>query len=514
MRLARAQLCWRSRHQPHAPMPDADSTKPQTTEYDVLIVGSGFAGLCMAIRLRLAGHSYLLLEQAASLGGTWQANRYPGAACDIPSSLYCFSFAPNPDWSRAYPAQAEIEGYLNHCADCFGVRTQMRFNHTVTAARFDEQRRCWRIEVGNGAQVFHARSLILATGGLSRPKLPAIAGIEQFAGPCFHTARWPADAALAGKRVGIIGTGASAIQVLPSIVDDAAHVSVFQRTPAWIIGKPNWAVSRWRKALYRLLPSSQRVSRVFNYWRHELFAVAFTRVPALLRVLEILPRLQLRWQVRDRQLRARLTPSYRVGCKRVLLSSTFYPTLCRDDVELVTMPIARINATGIETSGGVHHRLDVLISCTGFEAAEACAPFPVAGRDGLDLDQAWCDGQNAYLGTTVSGFPNLFIMSGPNTALGHNSMVYMIEAQANYVSDAIAHLARRPGAALDVDAIVQREYNIALQQRLARTVWNTGGCSSWYRTRDGLNTTLWPDFTFVFRHRLRRFDPASYHWLG
>jgi len=485
MRLARAQLCWRSRHQPHAPMPDADSTKPQTTEYDVLIVGSGFAGLCMAIRLRRAGHSYLLLEQAASLGGTWQANRYPGAACDIPSSLYCFSFAPNPDWSRAYPAQAEIEGYLNHCADCFGVRTQMRFNHTVTAARFDEQRRCWRIEVGNGAQVFHARSLILATGGLSRPKLPAIAG-----------------------------TGASAIQVLPSIVDNAAHVSVFQRTPAWIIGKPNWAVSRWRKALYRLLPSSQRVSRVFNYWRHELFAVAFTRVPALLRVLEILPRLQLRWQVRDRQLRARLTPSYRVGCKRVLLSSTFYPTLCRDDVELVTMPIARINATGIETSGGVHHRLDVLISCTGFEAAEACAPFPVAGRDGLDLDQAWCDGQNAYLGTTVSGFPNLFIMSGPNTALGHNSMVYMIEAQANYVSDAIAHLARRPGAALDVDAIVQREYNIALQQRLARTVWNTGGCSSWYRTRDGLNTTLWPDFTFVFRHRLRRFDPASYHWLG
>lgn len=494
-------------------MPDAASVEPQTAPYDVLIVGSGFAGLCMAIRLRQAGHRFVLLEQAASLGGTWQANRYPGAACDIPSSLYCFSFAPNPDWSRAYPAQAEIEQYLNQCADRFGVRAQMRFNHRVTAARFDAMRRCWRVEVDHGAKVLHARSLILATGGLSRPKLPQIDGIERFAGAIFHSARWPADAALAGKRVGIIGTGASAIQVLPAIAGSAPQVTVFQRTPAWIIAKPNWAVSRWRKALYRRLPISQRVSRVFNYWRHELFAVGFTRAPGLLRVLEALPRWQLRRQVRDGSLRARLTPGYRLGCKRVLLSSEFYPAVCRANVELVSAPIARIDATGVQTSDDVHHRLDVLVACTGFEAAEACAPFAITGIGGLDLDQAWRDGQNAYLGTTVSGFPNLFIMTGPNTALGHNSMVYMIEAQANYVTDAIAQLARRPGAALDVDAAVQREYNTALQRRLARTVWNTGGCSSWYRTRDGLNTTLWPDFTFVFRHRLRRFDPAPYHWL-
>lgn len=494
-------------------MSDADPAPDAHPHYDALIVGSGFAGLCMAIRLSQAGYRYLLLEQAPSLGGTWQANRYPGAACDIPSSLYCFSFAPNPQWSRAYPAQQEIEAYLNHCADHFALRAQMRFSHTVTAARFDETRRCWLVEVANGGKRFHARSLILATGGLSRPKLPEIAGIEQFAGACFHTARWPADTTLAGKRVGMIGTGASAIQVLPAIAGEAAQVTLFQRTPAWIIAKPNWAVSRWRKALYRRLPFTQRISRVFNYWRHELVAVAFTRLPSLLRVLEVLPRLQLRWQVRDPLLRARLTPNYRVGCKRVLLASDFYPALCRRNVALITTPIARIDASDVITADGVHHALDVLITCTGFEAAEACAPFPVAGRSGLDLDDAWRDGQNAYLGTTVSGFPNLFIMTGPNTALGHNSMVYMIEAQAHYVIDAIAHLAQRPGAALDIDAVAQRAYNSALQQRLARTVWNTGGCRSWYRTRDGLNTTLWPDFTFVFRHRLRRFDPAPYRWL-
>jgi len=494
-------------------MSGVESIPPEIPEYDVLIVGSGFAGLCMAIRLSRTGHRFVLLEQAASLGGTWQANRYPGAACDIPSNLYCFSFAPNPDWSRAYPAQAEIESYLNRCADRFGLRAQMRFNHPVTAARFDDGRRRWRVEVADGAQVFHARSLVLATGGLSRPKLPDIEGIAQFRGACFHTARWPDDAALVGKRIGMIGTGASAIQVLPAIAGDAAQVTVFQRTPAWVIGKPNWPVSRWRQALYRRLPLTQRLGRVFNYWRHELFAVAFTRVPALLRVLEILPRLHLRLQVRDRQLRACLTPAYRVGCKRVLLSSDFFPALCRSNVQLVTSPIDRIDAAGVVTVDGNHHSCDVLIACTGFEAAEACAPFPVAGRGGVDLDQAWRDGQNAYLGTTVSGFPNLFIMSGPNTALGHNSMVYMIEAQATYVVDAIAQLARRPDAALEVDAEAQRDYNVKLQNRLARTVWNTGGCNSWYRTRDGLNTTLWPDFTFVFRHRLRRFDPAPYRWL-
>lgn len=487
---------------------------PTESVLDALIVGSGFAGLCMAIRLQQQGRSYRVLEQAASLGGTWYANRYPGAACDIPSNLYCFSFAPNPDWSRAYPAQAEIEAYLNRCADRFAVRAQLRCNHAVTAARFDPQRNLWRVEVNAGEHSFLARTLVLATGGLSRPKLPEIAGLADFRGALFHSARWPGNFSLAGKRVGLIGTGASAIQVLPAIAEHAAQVQVFQRTPAWVIPKPNWSVSPWRRALYRRLPWVQRLGRQFNYWRHEVMAVAFTRAPILLKALELLPRALLRWQVRDPAMRARLTPTYRVGCKRVLLASDFYPALCRPNVQLHTTAIARIDARGVVDADGQHIPLDVLVACTGFDAAEMGAPFPISGLDGRDLDQDWRDGQHAYLGTTVSGFPNLFVMTGPNTALGHNSMVYIIEAQTSYVVDAIAQLAQRPGTALDVDAQAQRRYNDALQAQLARTVWNTGGCRSWYLTRNGLNTTLWPDFTFVFRHKLRRFDPQPYRWLG
>jgi len=495
----------------------APAASPHETEarevLDAVIVGSGFAGLCMAIRLQQQGRAYLLLEQAASLGGTWRDNRYPGAACDIPSNLYCFSFAPNPDWSRAYPAQAEIEAYLNRCADRFAVRAPLRCHHAVTAARFDSERNLWRVEVNGGDQTFLCRALVLATGGLSRPKLPDIPGLAAFRGTLFHSARWPAELSLAGQRVGLIGTGASAIQIVPAIAGEAAQLHVFQRTPAWVIPKPNWAVAPWRRALYRRLPCLQRVARTCNYWRHEVMALAFTRAPILLKALELLPRALLRWQVRDPAMRARLTPTYRVGCKRVLLASDFYPALGRANVHLHTTAIARIDAHGVVDADGKHIPLDVLVACTGFDAADMGAPFPISGRDGRDLDHAWRDGQHAYLGTTASGFPNLFIMTGPNTALGHNSMVYMIEAQSHYVLAAIALLAQWPGAALDVDAGAQRRYNDALQARLARSVWNTGGCRSWYLTRNGRNTTLWPDFTFVFRYKLRRFDARPYRWL-
>lgn len=496
---------------------DAPATSScESASHDVLdavIVGSGFAGLCMAIRLQQQGRSYRVLEQAASLGGTWRDNRYPGAACDIPSNLYCFSFAPNPGWSRAYPAQAEIEAYLNRCADHFGVRARVRCNHAVSAARFDAQRGLWQIEVNGGEHRFAARALVLATGGLSKPKMPEIPGLAEFGGVLFHTARWPAELTLTGKRVGLIGTGASAIQVLPAIAGRAAQVHVFQRTPAWIIPKWNPSAPRWRHALYRRQPWLQAVVRHVSYLRHEVMALAFTRAPILLKALELLPRALLRWQVRDPTLRARLTPSYRVGCKRVLLASDFYPALCRSNVHLHTRAIERIDAQGVVAADGTHTALDVLVACTGFEAAEIGAPFPITGLDGRDLDHEWRDGQSAYLGTSVSGFPNLFIMTGPNTALGHNSMVYMIEAQSHYVLDAIAQLAQRPGSALDVDAQAQRRYNEELQTRLARTVWNTGGCRSWYLARNGLNTTLWPDFTFVFRYKLRRFDTRPYRWL-
>ncbi len=481
---------------------------------DAVVVGSGFSGLCMAIKMREAGLSCLVLEQAASLGGTWRDNRYPGAACDVPSNLYCFSFAPKPDWSRSYPRQEEIEAYMNDCADRFGVRGLMRFNRRVTAARFDEETLLWRVEVGEGMEAYLARSLVLATGGLSRPRMPDIEGVDRFEGALFHTARWNDGVPLEGRRVAVIGTGASAIQVVPEVAKIAGHLAVFQRTPPWIIFKPDFRISPKRQQARRRQPWRQRINRWFTYAWHESWAVGFTRVPLLLKGVQQLVRLYLAWQVPDKPLRRRLLPRYVIGCKRVLLSNDYYPALARGNVSLITDPIARINANGIVTADGVEHRFDAIIACTGFNAAEAGAPFPITGLDDRGLDETWREGANAYLGTTVSGFPNLFIMTGPNTALGHNSMIYMIESQARYVMDALVQLAQRPSQALDVQADVQRRYNLALQQRLAGTVWNTGGCSSWYRASSGLNTTLWPDFTFVFRSRLRHFDAVNYRWLS
>jgi len=481
---------------------------------DVIVVGAGFSGLCMAIKLKQAGLSYCVLEQAASLGGTWRDNRYPGAACDVPSNLYCFSFAPKPDWSRSYPRQEEIEAYMNQCADDFAVRDRFRFSRSVTLARFDEDKMAWRVEVGFGAEVHFARSLILATGGLSRPQMPAIEGLDAFEGALFHTARWNHEAPLAGRRVAVIGTGASAIQVVPELAKIAGHLAVFQRTPPWIIFKPDFAVSPARQKARAGQPWRQRINRAFTYAWHESWAVGFTRLPWLLKGVQKIVKLYLAWQVPDRTLRRKLRPSYVIGCKRVLLSNDYYPALARPNVSLVTDAIVRIGKKGIVTADGVEHQFDAIIACTGFQAAEAGAPFPVFGSDGRGLDDTWRDGANAYLGTTVNGFPNLFIMTGPNTALGHNSMIYMIEAQSRYVMDALRQLSQRPAQALDVKAQVQVRYNHGLQERLAKTVWQTGGCSSWYRAKSGLNTTLWPDFTFVFRSRLRRFDDENYRWFS
>lgn len=492
-----------------------DEQSAESPPLDVLVVGSGFSGLCMAIKLQQAGLSYLVLEQADRLGGTWRDNSYPGAACDVPSNLYCFSFAPNPHWSRSYPRQDELEGYLGDCADRYGIRPQLRFQHRVSRARFDQGRLLWQVEVvvAGIARNVAARSLILATGGLSRPQMPDIAGLSAFSGEIFHTARWRHDVSLAGKRIGVIGTGASAIQVVPELAAIAERLTVFQRTPPWVIFKPDFPVSPSRRDARRRQPWRQLINRAFTYAWHECWAVGFTRMPWLLKGVQQLVRVYLALKVPDRELRSKLQPDYVIGCKRVLLSNDYYPALARENVQLVTAPIARITASGITTSDGIEHPLDVIVACTGFHAAEAGAPFPLSGLDGRELDAVWREGPQAYLGTTVSGFPNMFIMTGPNTALGHNSMVYMIEAQARYVMDALAHLPRRPGQALEVTPAAQRRYNEWLQARLAKTVWNTGGCRSWYRASSGLNTTLWPDFTFVFRYRLRRFDADSYRFV-
>lgn len=480
---------------------------------DAVIIGSGFSGLCIAIKMQQAGMSYAVLEQAGSIGGTWRDNTYPGAACDVPSNLYCFSFAPNPKWSRTYPQQAEIQTYMNECADRFDVRKNIQFDKNVTCARFDSARKLWRVEVNEGGEIFEARTLVMGVGGLSRPQMPVISGIESFGGDLFHAARWKHDVSLEGKRVGIIGTGASAIQIVPEIADKVRQLTIFQRTPPWLIFKPDFAISKWHRALRARIPLLQKINRAYTYSWHESWAIAFTRFPVLLRIIQLLAEGFLAFNIRDKALRERLTPDYVIGCKRVLLSNNYLSALKKPNVKLITDAIENITPIGIRTRDGSEHPLDVIIASTGFLAAEAGSPFPVYGLESNELNEQWQGGASAYLGTTVSGFPNLFIMTGPNSALGHNSMIYMIESQARYVMSALSLIRQSPNTAFDIPEQTQNHYNEGLQKRLAKTVWNTGGCSSWYLASNGLNTTLWPDFTFVYRHKTRRFDVEHYQRL-
>ncbi len=476
----------------------------------VLIVGTGFAGLAVAILLKQAGiHDFTLLEQADEVGGTWRDNHYPGAACDVMSHLYSFSFEPNPSWSRSFAPQREILDYLRRCADAYGIRPHIRFRSTVTRARWDERDATWEVETSDG-RVRRARALISGCGGLSRPATPDIPGLDRFEGPSFHSARWDHEQPLAGKRVAVIGTGASAIQIVPSIAPVVSALHVFQRTPPWILPKDDHPISPRAQALYRALPPAQKLARLGIYLRNEVFATGFVHDRRVLLLGQRMAKRYLERCVPDPVLREKLTPRYAMGCKRVLLSNDYYQAIQRPNVALVTEGIREVRARSIVTNDGRERDVDALVLATGFQAAEACAPFEVRGRGGRDLSEAWRDGAEAYLGTTVSGFPNLFLIVGPNTGLGHSSMVFMIESQARYVVDALRTMRARGLRAVDVRADAQAAYNREIQARLAKTVWQSGGCTSWYQTRTGKNTTLWPGYTFEFRLRTRAFDPSVY----
>ena len=484
--------------------------------HDVIVIGAGFGGLGAGISLKRAGRDdFVIVEQHRGVGGTWHANRYPGAACDIPSLLYSFSFAPNENWSSRYPAQQEIEAYLADCVTKFELEPHLRLRTRVTSLEWVDAAQRWRVcaEGRNGEDlVWTARVVINATGLLSRPAVPALRGLSDFGGTLMHTARWRPELPLAGQRIGVVGTGASAVQVVPQLVKTASRVVLFQRTPAWVLPKsdrPPSAAARW---LCERVPFVQQLARACVYALHELRAPGFTRRPAWLKAVEPIAALQLRRQVRDPALRAALTPHYRMGCKRILLASDFYPALQRRNAQLVTAPIERIVADGVVTTDGEHYPLDVLVLATGFQAAEAMAPFPVRGRYGADLNTVWRDGARAYLGCTVPGFPNLFMIVGPNTTLGHNSMVVMIESQLRYVMDALARMQRAGIGAVDAKWDVTDAYNNELQRRMKGTVWSTG-CTSWYQTRSGLITTIWPGSTLEFRRRTRRFRLADYEPL-
>jgi cation diffusion facilitator CzcD-associated flavoprotein CzcO len=482
-------------------------------EIDILIVGAGFAGLGMGIRLRQAGlDNFLILEQSAGLGGTWNDNRYPGAACDVPSHLYSYSFDNNPDWSRDFAGQAEILAYLERCADKYGVRPHMRFRRKVVGARFDEARGVWSVQTEDG-RTYTARVLVSSCGILTKPSYPQLSGLATFQGPVFHTARWRTDAALQNKRVAVIGTGASAVQIVPELAKTVQALAVFQRTPGWVLPKPDKEIGESVRSRFAKYGWLQKLARLVQYVRMEVAAPTLIRTPKWLEIGRVLERIALRYldeSVPDPVLRAKLTPGYRIGCKRILLSNDYFAALQRENTELVTSGIREVTPTGITTEDGTVHGCDAIVLATGFQSSEVLAPFPLRGRGGEELGERWKDGAEAYLGTTVSGFPNFFMLLGPNTALGHNSVIYMVESQIAYALNAIRTLRERELKTVEVRRAVQDAFNQRLRGRLARTVWATGGCHSWYQTRTGKITTLWPGFTFEYRWRMRRFDLENY----
>lgn len=490
-----------------AAAPEREANVPEVVE--VAIVGTGFAGLGMAIKLKEAGfEDVVVLERGDDVGGTWRDNTYPGAACDVPSHLYSFSFAPNPDWSRSFSAQPEILDYLRSCADRHGVRGQIRFGHEVTGASWDETDDVWDITTTRGQ--FRARYLIGGMGPLAEPSIPDLPGLDEFEGELWHSARWDHDSDLSGKRVAVIGTGASAIQFVPEIQPVVGHLDLYQRTAPWVMRRRDRAIGSWERRLYRVAPGVQLLVRAAIYWARECFFLGFKRAPRILRMGQRLATRELRAQVADRALRAKITPSYAMGCKRVLLSNDYYPALTQPNVDVVSGGIDRVTPTGVVGRDGIERPADVIIFGTGFHATEPPQMDVLRGRRGATLRDAWTDGMSAFKGTAVNGFPNMFILVGPNTGLGHNSMVYMIESQVNYVVEALSHLRSEDLDVIEVREDAERAWNEKVQSAMTGTVWMTGGCASWYLDASGRNTTLWPGFSFEFRRELRHFDAASY----
>ncbi len=480
---------------------------------DVVIVGSGFAGLGAAVALADAGRDdFLILEKAASLGGTWRDNTYPGCACDVQSHLYSFSFAPNPRWTRTFARQPEIRAYLEHVADRYRLRDRIRFGAHVTDAEWDGAG--WVVGTADG-QVVRARALIWATGPLHLPQVPEIEGLDAFTGTVFHSARWNHEQDLRGRRIAVIGTGASAIQFVPQVQPQAARLTLFQRTAPWVLPKPDRPIPDALRRLYRTVPGAQKIARALVYARNELLVGGF-RNPRRMRVIERVARAYLARALAGRpDLLAAATPDFTIGCKRILLSNDYYPALRQPNVEVVTSAIARVTATGVVTADGVEHPVDTIIFGTGFKVGEGMADgVTITGRDGRKIHDVWADGPEALLGTTVAGFPNLFMMIGPNTGLGHSSMVYMIESQTRYLLDALRTVDAAGAVAIDTRQDRQDAFNADLQRRFAGSVWTSGGCASWYLDAQGRNRTLWPGYTFDFRRRTRRIDPADHELIG
>jgi cation diffusion facilitator CzcD-associated flavoprotein CzcO len=478
---------------------------------DVLIIGAGFSGLCTGIKLREAGlHSFLILEKDSDIGGTWWENRYPGCACDIPSHLYSFSFEPSTEWTRMYPGQQEIHAYLKQCVARHDLAPHIRLNTCFREAAWDQSAGLWHVTTGDGSRI-QTRVLISGMGALHVPRYPELPGLERFSGPAFHSATWDDAVDLDGRNVAVVGTGASAIQFVPQIAPRVGKLHLFQRTPPWIVPRLDFAFSEKQRQRFRRLPLARWLLRQYIFWRQEVRVLAFLGNERFRKKMEAIAHRHLARHIKDPQLRATLTPNYQLGCKRVLVSDDFYPTLNRPNVELITSSIQEVRERSIVTEDGAERPVDVLIYGTGFRATEPLIGCRIFGRGGLEIHDAWRKRMSAYLGITVGGFPNFFVLLGPNTGLGHNSVVLMIESQVRYVMSCLKLMQRRKQRVMEVRPEIQQSFVEETHRRLQKTVWLSGGCHSWYQDqKTGEVTTLWPGSVIAYMRRTRSVSPADY----
>jgi cation diffusion facilitator CzcD-associated flavoprotein CzcO len=490
-------------------VPNAANSK--TAHYRVAIIGSGFSGLGMAIKLKQAGeNNFIVFEKDSGVGGTWQVNSYPGCACDVQSHLYSYSFEPNPNWTRMFATQPEIRGYLQHCASKYNVMPHVRLNNAIEHLRWNEQEQHWHLQDANGIH-YTANIVVSGMGGLSKPALPEIRGLDKFAGKVFHSQQWDHAYDFRGKRVAVIGTGASAIQFVPQIQPKVAHLDLYQRTPPWILPKPDRPISGLERSLFARIPALQKLWRGLIYSQLETRVLGFAVSPKVMLLPQTIAKHHIYTRIKDPILRKKVTPDYRFGCKRVLISDDYYPALTQKNVDVITAGIREITETSVITNDGTRRDVDAVILGTGFRVSDLVARGMLFGRNGLDITDIWKNGPSAYKGICVTGFPNLFFLMGPNTGLGHSSMVYMIESQIHYVMDAVARMQQNGWQSVDVKPDLQEHYNRDIQGGLGHSVWNAGGCSSWYlHPVTGRNTALWPGFTFNYRATTKHFDASAY----
>lgn len=479
-----------------------------------LIIGSGFSGLGMAIELQQRGVDFLILEKADEIGGTWRDNTYPGCACDIPSHMYSFSFEPKADWTYMWSFQPEIQDYLLGVTAKYGLRRYITFGAHVDRAHWDDDELRWHVFTKDGRE-YVAQFLVSGAGGLHIPQIPDIEGRDEFAGAAFHSAQWDHSVDIRGKRVAVIGTGASAIQIVPEIVKDVAELHLYQRTPAWVMPRVNNKFPLWLRRVFSYVPGTRALMRAAIYWIHEGVGFAMTKQPRLLKIGELMGRYNINRSIKDPELRRKLTPNYRAGCKRILNSDTYYRGIANPKTQVITERIARMTPAGIVTADGVEHPVDVVVWATGFHVTDSYTYVDIKGAGGEDLVDRWNrEGIQAHRGIAVAGMPNLFFLLGPNTALGHNSVVFMIESQIRYVAHAIAAVDKAGAAALAPSRRAQDEFNAELQHDLTGTVWNTGGCRSWYLDDHGVNRTLWSGMTWQYWLATRSLDPSEFDFYG